>query len=83
MEEILFKKIFSKHLRSKRIQVNYSQARVAEMARIEIAHYGKIERGEILPKAHTFTKISLALELDCKQMMQEYGSKLLYEEPVG
>lgn len=78
-EKDIFLAIIAKHIRNKRLELCYTQEKVAYLVSIDYKHFGKIERGEKLPNSFTFAKIKLALDLD-NEYLTEFQNTIQKKE---
>lgn len=77
MNEIeLFKEIIGKHIRAKRLELEFTLEDLAQLASIDDKHLGRIERGEKLPSSYTLSKLQIALSLNSDIYLSEFKEKI-------
>jgi len=70
------REIFGKNVRTYRNRRNWSQADLAEYAKISINFLGDIERGKKWPHPETMTKLADALEIKVFELFMEEDNEL-------
>ncbi|MBC3898719.1 helix-turn-helix domain-containing protein [Acetobacterium malicum] len=73
MEDII--KILGKRIRSYRIQLGYSQERLAEKSSCHPTYIGQIERGEKNPTIESIEKIAKALGISLSQLFEKIDTE--------
>lgn len=67
----LFAMILSKHIRSRRLQLDLTLDQLSSMTGVDDKHLGKIELRKKLPNSHTLGKIIVALDLNLNAVLNE------------
>ena len=62
-------KIFGLNVRKARKSRNISQEKLASLAKMDRAHMGEIERGNVSPTLNKMTQISKALEIKLARLL--------------
>ena len=62
---------FGKRVRQKRLEMGFSQEKLAYKAGITSNYVGRIERGQVNPSLETMYKLSLALEVSLSWLVEK------------
>ena len=87
MEDI--KKLFGQRVREYRKKKNYTQAKLEELTKVDDKHISCIEGGKNFPSADLISRISVALEIEPKNLFEFYhlqnsdNLKKRYKQELG
>lgn len=72
----IYSKLAGQTIRSKRIELGYTQEQLAEKVDLDDKHLGRIERGEKTPLGPTLISIFHALQIDANELYDLYEQAL-------
>ncbi|MCP8617535.1 helix-turn-helix domain-containing protein [Salirhabdus salicampi] len=64
-------KRFGKYLRNRRMELGLTQADIDQMTGMHEKSYGKIERGEVNPKASSIYKLEVVLDIKISDIYEQ------------
>lgn len=72
MEDDKLRKIISQNIRMYRAKYDYSQTTLADFANITQTQLSKLERGDVMPKISTLTKLAKIFNISVDDLLKPH-----------